>query len=219
MEKAPFITLEGGEGAGKTTQLKKLARRVAGLGLKVETTLQPGATGLGKAIRRLLQDPDLGSGPAPLAELMLYLADRAQHVETVIRPELEAGTVVICDRFADSSEVYQGLARGLGLDMVRGLNRVVCGDIWPDLTICLDLDPAVGLRRALGRQGELGLGPDRMEQLGLEFHRKVREGFLSRVKDEPERIKLVDASGGEERVTELIWEQVEPVLRKWRAGG
>ena len=188
------------------------------MGVMVETTLQPGATGLGAAIRRLLQDPNVGRGPTPMAELMLYLADRAQHVDRMIRPALESGTVVISDRFADSSEVYQGLARGLGLDMVRGLNRAVCGDVWPDVTLYLDIDPAEGLHRALSRQGELGLGLDRMEQMGLDFHRKVRDGFLSRVKAEPGRIRLVDASGTEEQVAGLIWEQVEPVLLKWREG-
>ena len=217
MQRTPFITLEGGEGAGKSTQAKKLARRIAGLGLRVDITRQPGATDLGRAIRCLLQDPELSHGPAPLAELMLYLADRAQHVERMIRPALESGTVVVCDRFADSSEVYQGVAHGLGLEMVRKLNRVVCGDVWPDVTLILDIDPVDGLHRALFRQGELGLGPDRMEQLGLQFHRKVREGFLSRVEAEPERIKLVDASGDEEQVAELIWQRVEPLIGRWQA--
>jgi dTMP kinase len=148
---------------------------------------------------------------------MLYLADRAQHVTEVIAPALARGQVVICDRFVDSSEVYQGVARGLDQACVRRMNHWICGRIWPDLTILLDLEPEVGLKRALERQGILGLPLDRLETLGLEFHRALRRGFLVGAAAEPHRIKVVDAAGPEEQVTEAIWQLVRHKL-DWQTG-
>lgn len=210
---APLITLEGGEGAGKSTLLRMLDRRAGALGLELLTTRQPGATPLGAQLRNLLQS-NQGPAPAPLAELLLYLADRAEHVQKVIRPALAKGRPVICDRFTDSSEVYQGVARGLGRDKIRELNRWVCGDVWPDLTVYLDLDPEAGLDRAGSRQGWLGL--DRLESQGIEFHQAVRRGFLDQARAEPERIKLVDASPPQDEVADAVWALVEPVLIAWK---
>lgn len=209
----PFITLEGGDGVGKSTQARMLARRAQALGLKVEATRQPGATMLGADIRRLVSE-SAGPDPSPKAELLLYLADRAEHVEKLIRPALAAGKVVICDRFADSSEVYQGVARGLGAERIREWNRWICGDLWPDITILLDMDPEHSLTRADQRQGWLGL--DRMESQGNGFHAKVRQGFLDQAAAEPERIKLVDAGAPQEEVAQEVWELVEPLLRAWK---
>ena len=213
--RAPFITLEGGEGAGKSTQQRMLARRVRGLGLKVFTTHEPGATALGAAVREVLTMPGRDH-PRERAELLLYLADRAQHVHQVIAPALAAGQVVLCDRFADSSEVYQGRARNLGVNWVRTLNHWACGDTWPRLTLLLDLDPAKGLQRVNERQYQLGLAPDRLEAEGLEFHQQVRQGFLDQAAAEPQRIKVVDASQPPEEVAAAIWAQAEPLLKSWK---
>ncbi|MBU4565720.1 MAG: dTMP kinase [Desulfarculus sp.] len=211
----PFITLEGGEGVGKSTQQRMLVRRARGLGLTVTGTREPGATQLGASVRDLLTTPG-NDHPGQRSELLLYLADRAQHVERVIAPALEGGQVVICDRFADSSEVYQGRARGLGVEWVRGLNRWACGEVWPDLTILLDLEPGLGLRRVNKRQGELGLTTDRLENEGLEFHRQVRQGFLDQAAAEPERIKVVDASMPQDEVALAVWALAEPLLKEFK---
>ncbi|MCB2193770.1 MAG: dTMP kinase [Deltaproteobacteria bacterium] len=211
----PFITLEGGEGVGKSTQQHMLVRRARGLGLGVTSTREPGATLLGAAVRDLLTKPG-HDHPGQRSELLLYLADRAQHVERVIAPALEDGQVVICDRFADSSEVYQGRARGLGMQWVRQLNRWACGEVWPDLTILLDLEPGNGLKRVNKRQGELGLTPDRLENEGLEFHQQVRQGFLDQAEAEPERIKVVDASLPQDEVAHAVWALAEPLLKEFK---
>jgi dTMP kinase len=213
--KGLFITLEGGEGAGKSTQQRMLVRRLEGLGWSVTATREPGATSLGRRLRSLVAEAG-AAAPVPRAELLLYLADRAQHVEQIIAPALERGLAVVCDRFADSSEVYQGLARGLGQKEVRRLNRWVCGEAWPALTIVLDLDPAVGLSRAGARQDSLGLGLDRLESEGLGFHQKVREGFLARAEAEPERVRVVDASASPDEVAEAVWDLAGPLARKRR---
>lgn len=209
-----FITLEGGEGAGKSTQQRMLVRRVRALGHPVLATREPGATPLGAWIRDVVRSP-AGGQPSDAAELMLYLADRAQHVEQVVAPALARGEVVISDRFGDSSEVYQGLCRGLGMERVRELNRMVCGEAWPDLTLLLDLDAESGLRRALERQDSLGLGLDRLELEGLAFHRQVRQGFLELAAAEPGRFRLIDAAAPQDVVAERIWDQVQPALERW----
>mgnify|MGYP000085477006 CR=1 FL=1 len=210
-----FITLEGGEGVGKSTQMRMLVRRLEGSGWKVEATREPGATPLGKRISELVRSAT-GAGPVDKAELMLYLADRAQHVERVIAPALAKGIAVVCDRFIDSSEVYQGRARGLGSGEVRRLNEWVCGKAWPDLTVVLDLAPEIGLQRALERQDSLGLGLDRLESEAMEFHRQVRRGFLAQAEAEPERIKVVDAGLPRDQVAENIWAQVNGLLKERR---
>ena len=190
-----------------------LIRRIKGLGLTVLATREPGATSLGANIRRLVSQPT-EQGPTPQAELLMYLADRAQHVDQVIRPARLAGNVVVSDRFLDSSEVYQGRARGLGAGEVRRMNQWVCGDVWPDLTVVLDLDPEAGLKRAQKRQGWLGL--DRLESEALSFHQAVRQGFLDQAKAEPGRIKVASADQPPDQVADEIWSLVEPGLSEWK---
>ncbi len=210
-----FITLEGGEGVGKSTQQALLLARLRQQGVKALSSREPGSTPLGVELRGVLMD--LGrQAPCQEAELLLYLADRAQHVRQVLEPALASGAVVVCDRFIDSSEVYQGRVRGLGQEWVRTLNRWVCGGLWPDLSLLLDLDPDLGLRRVHLRQGGLGLMPDRLESEGLAFHQAVRQGFLAQAAAEPGRLKVVDAGQTPERVAGEIWGIVEPVVQAWR---
>jgi len=183
-----FITFEGGEGTGKSTQLGILAERLREAGLAVRVLREPGGTVVGEAIRAILLDP-ANEGLAPEAELLLYEAARAQLVAEVIVPALAAGEVVVCDRFYDSTTAYQGHARGLDLDRVRGLHEVATGGLEPDRTIVLDIDHAHGLSRATAA------GADRLEREGGGFHERVREGFLSIARDEPGRVRVVDAGG------------------------
>ncbi len=203
-----FVTLEGGEGTGKSTVLPGLARRIEGLGLLVRITREPGGSPLGERIRSLVVEPS-DDPPCPVAELLLYAADRAHHVDRVIRPALEAGRVVLCDRYADATEAYQGWGRGLPLDQVRRLNDLATGGVWPQRTVVLDLDPREGLRRSWARHGGPGAaGEVRFEREALEFHRRVRQGYLEIARREPERVRVVDASGPPEQVLDRAWAAV-----------
>jgi dTMP kinase len=184
-----FITLEGGEGAGKSTQAERLVAWLARVGIEALATREPGGTRGGEAIRQLL----LGGSAdrwGPAAELMLVNAARADHVERVVRPALGRGVWVVCDRYVDSSRVYQGLVGGCGLAAVDRLHDEILHLPWPDLTLLLDLDPQEGIRR---REGS-GSGVTRFEQKGDEFHRKVRDGFLQLAAAEPDRMVLIDAA-------------------------
>jgi dTMP kinase len=196
-ERGAFITLEGGEGSGKSTQLDLLASRLSHAGLRVRVLREPGGTAVGEMVRTLLLDPD-HTGLDAVAELLLYEASRAQLVAEVIEPALAAGEVVLCDRFYDSTTAYQGFARDLPLDVVRRLNAVATGGLAPDRTVVLDVDPALGIARAT--RG----GADRLEAEGLAFHRRVREGFLSIAAEEPRRVRVVDASGEVEAISREI---------------
>lgn len=179
-----FISFEGGDGTGKTTQIARLAEHLRAEGAEVVTTREPGGTELGRAIRQaLLHGEDL----SPRTEALLYSADRAHHVATVIRPALDRGATVITDRFVDSSVAYQGSARELGIDEIRSLNDWAVGGLVPDLTFLLDLDPAVGAAR-LNRE------KDRLESAGDDFHRQVRQTFLEMAEAEPDRFVVIDAS-------------------------
>lgn len=189
-----FVTFEGPEGGGKSTVLREVSHRLNERGIPHLVTREPGSGKLGKEIRRLLLEED---HVEPRAELFLFLADRAQHVEEVIRPALAAGRWVLCDRYADSTVVYQGHARGFDLDQLRHLNGFATGGLQPDLTLLLDLDPAVGL----SRRGDL----DRLDQEPLEFHQKVREGFLSEAKKEQHRWSIVNADAPLADVVEKCW--------------
>ncbi|HSK48089.1 MAG TPA: dTMP kinase [Coriobacteriia bacterium] len=188
MNTGVFITFEGGEGSGKSTQIGQLARRLEGAGLSVRCLREPGDTRSGEAIRAILLDPS-SEGLDARAELLLYEAARAQLVAEVIEPALEAGEVVLCDRFYDSSTAYQGFGRQLPLDEVRALNMAATGGLVPDRTLLLDLDPAEGVERATHG------GADRLEGEDASFHRRVREGFLAIASQEPQRVRVVDASG------------------------
>lgn len=196
-----FITFEGPEGAGKSTQLRRLAERLGAEGVRHVVTREPGGTPLGTRVRDVLLDPGLTIDPLP--EFLLYSASRAQLVREVIRPALERGEVVLCDRYADSSLAYQGAGRGLDTAFLRALTREVTGGLTPDLTVLLDLDPGVGLVRA-ARRGQ----PDRLERADLGFHRRVRQGFLDLAAGEPGRFLVLDASQGVETLAAAIWHAV-----------
>lgn len=186
MKQGYFITLEGPDGCGKTTQLEFLADYIRGTGLEVLTTREPGGVAAAEKIRKLLLDPKLKL--APRAETLLYLAARAEHIYEKIRPALEVGKVVICDRFTDSTLVYQGFVRGLDMDMLYQLSTLATDGLDPDLTLLLDAPP----QKLLVRRLERGV-QDRFENEGLAFQEKVRAGFLLLAKQEPQRIKLVNA--------------------------
>lgn len=196
-----FITLEGTEGAGKTTQVPGLVSFLEKRGYDCLVTREPGGTTAGRAIRQILLDP-ANHNLAPEAELLLYAADRAQHVDRVIRPALEAGRAVVCDRYCDATEAYQGAARGLDLRLVAELNRVAAGSTRPDITILLDLPPEVGLRRAWQRIESNGPGAAdcRFENEALAFHGRVRQGYLDIAAREPERFLVIDADREEEAI-------------------
>jgi dTMP kinase len=186
MKKGYFITLEGPDGCGKTTQLEFLADYIRSTGREVLTTREPGGVAAAEKIRQLLLDPKIKL--APRAETLLYLAARAEHIYEKIRPALEAGKVVICDRFTDSTLVYQGFVRGLDMDMLHQLSTLATDGLDPDLTLLLDAPP----QKLLVRRLERGV-QDRFENEGLAFQEKVRSGFLLLAKQEPQRIKLVNA--------------------------
>jgi dTMP kinase len=193
-----FVAFEGGEGAGKSTQVRLLAESLAAQGLEVVTTREPGGTPSGAAIRSLLLDP--ATHLSPRAEALLYAADRAHHVATVIRPALDRGAVVISDRYVDSSLAYQGAGRTLDRADVAYLSTWATQGLVPDFTVLLDLDPEVGLARA----GD----PDRLEAEPLDFHRRVRAGFLDLALAEPSRYVVVDA----ERAPEAVFDDVRTAV-------
>jgi len=201
-----FLTLEGGDAAGKTTQAVALEAWISGLGRTVVRTREPGGTPLGVEIRSLLLH---GGDVSPRAEALLYAADRAHHVATVVRPALERGDVVVQDRYLDSSVAYQGAGRVLDPEEVRGLSTWATDGLLPDLTILLDLDPAVARGRREGRAAE-----DRLEAEHDEFHDRVRSAFLALADAEPERFVVVDAGLPPETVAARIRSVVEPRLAR-----
>jgi dTMP kinase len=181
-----FITLEGPEGAGKTTQVKHLTALLSERGIDHLVTRDPGGTPLGKKIRRILLTP--GLEVSPRAELLLYQADRAQHVEELILPALKAGKLVICDRYTDSTMAYQGFGRGIDFDLIENLNQIATGGLKPEYTFLFDLDSEEGLSR------RHPAGYDRMEREAMDFHHRVRNGYLTLAKKEPERWYILDAA-------------------------
>lgn len=196
-----FLTFEGPEGAGKSTQLQRLAARLAAAGVAHTVTREPGGTPLGTRVREVLLDPALDIDPLP--EFLLYSASRAQLVREVLRPALSRGEVVLCDRYADSSLAYQGAGRGLEPEVLCAVTTEVTGGLTPDLTVLLDLDPALGLSRAAQR-GQ----PDRLERADLAFHERVRRGFLDLARQEPERFFVLDATRDAAELSEAIWRAV-----------
>lgn len=197
-----FITFEGPEGAGKSTTLVAVADLLRANDLKVITTREPGAGDFGKSIREILLH---GSDLDPKAELLLFLADRANHVSSIIRPALEGGEIVLCDRYADSTLVYQAYARGLDERFARDGNAFATGGLVPDLTLLFDLDPEVGLARLKSK--------DRLDSQSVDFHRLVRAGFLREAGANPCRWRKIDASQSQARVLEDCWGIVEPFVR------
>ncbi|MGD2127236.1 MAG: dTMP kinase [Desulfobacteraceae bacterium] len=208
-----FITFEGIEGCGKTTQIKRLVRRLKRYGIPVVNTLEPGGTQIGKHIRGILLD-SLNKNLTPLAELTLYAADRAQHVAEVIKPALDQGNWVICDRFFDATVVYQGSARGQDMQLIQLLNEKVTRGIRPDMTFLLDCPVEVGLERALERN-ETGLdkGQDRFENEKMAFHEKVRQAYLALARKEGKRFIIIEAIADKDEVEEEIFRHIKPHLK------
>lgn len=200
-----FITLEGVEGSGKTSQMDAIAACLESAGYPVTLTREPGSTKIGGRIRSILLDPD-HHGMAPLCELLLYGADRAQHLAQVVRPALEAGETVVCDRFADATRVYQGVVRGVDVAQVEQVHQMVVGNLVPDLTFLFDLDPEIGLARTR-RDLDQGLRNDaesRFEKETLSFHAAVRQGYLDLAGRESQRFNIIDASRPQAEVTQQI---------------
>lgn len=197
-----FVTFEGTEGSGKSTALRGVAEALRARGLRVCESREPGAGPVGLAIRKVLLE---GENLDPWCELFLFLADRANHVASVIRPALARGEVVLCDRHADSTVAYQGHARGLPVEKLRELNALATGGIRPDMTILLDLEPSIGLAR-LGER-------DRLDREPLDFHERVRAGFLAEQAADPGRFRIVDASQSPDRVrAEVLGAVTEELL-------
>jgi dTMP kinase len=222
-----LITFEGLDGSGKSTQMRKLAAALRAAGHKVVETREPGGTATGEKIRRVLLDSATES-LSPLAEMALMFASRAQHTAEVIRPALDHGQIVLCDRFTDSTEAYQGGGRKLGSEAVLELHRVLCGDLQPDLTILLDSDPAmsVGRARRRNRRASRGAGKNagkhhadenRFEQQSRAFFARVREEYLAIAAREPQRVVAVDASGTpvqtHRRIMELVGRKAKLAVR------
>ncbi|MCL2454474.1 MAG: dTMP kinase [Micrococcales bacterium] len=202
MTRGLFISFEGGDGAGKSTQSRALAQWLTDLGRTVVRTFEPGDTALGAVLRQAVQH---GEEVSARTEALLYAADRAHHVDTVVRPALERGQDVVTDRYLDSSVAYQGAGRGLGVEEVERLSLWATEGLLPDLTVLLDLDPAVGLGRLTGT-------PDRMERAGDELHRRVRETFLARAEADSGRFLVLDATRPADEVAEAIRTRVRPLL-------
>jgi dTMP kinase len=202
-----FITFEGGEGAGKSTQLKRLVARLEAQGLEVVATREPGGSPGAESIRALVLN-GAADRWSPVTETLLMYAARRDHIERVIRPALERGAWVVCDRFADSTRAYQGAAGGTDPGLIAALETYILEDVRPDLTLIFDFPPEAGLARAMAR-------PDaeaRFESKGMAFHERLREGFLAIAKAEPERCAVIDADGAIEAVEAAVWAAVQDRL-------
>ena len=213
-----FITFEGLDGTGKSTQMRKLAAALRAAGHKVIETREPGGTATGEKIRKVLLDSGT-AGLAPLAEMALMFASRSQHIAEVIEPGLAAGAVVLCDRFTDSTEAYQGSGRRLGSDAVRELHRVLCGNLQPDLTLLLDSNPHASVSRARRRNkrdsknATRGHDENRFESETRSFFGRVRDGYMAIAKREPGRVVMVDARGTPGQTHARIREVVQKKLK------
>ena len=208
--KGRFITFEGGEGCGKSTQVRRLKEALEAEGHEVLLTREPGGTRLSELIRGLLKD-EREDPPCDRAELLLFLAARAQLVRSVIRPALDAGTWVVSDRFSDSTFAYQGYGRGLPLDVLRLANDFACEGLKPDLTVLLDVDTETSRARLRKREAATNTTADRIEQAGDAFHARLRQGFLEMAAQEPNRIVTIEASGTPDEVWEKVWKSLTPL--------
>ena len=205
-----FISLEGGEAVGKSTQIERLSKRLTGLGHKVLVTREPGGTPLGESIRHLLKHAPEGKDMTPQAELLLFLASRAELVRKVIMPALDQGVWVLSDRFLDSTTVYQGAGRQLPSEIVERVNAFAVGPNVPGLTLVLDLEPEAARQRQIKRSHPPGSGSfDRMEAEPLDFFERVRQGYFDVAKAHPHRVKIVSAAGSIEETAQVIWQEVE----------
>lgn len=203
MTEGLFITFEGPDGGGKSTQVRRFIDRLRASGREVVENTEPGGTFIGQQIREILLDGK-NHAMSPRAELLLYFASRAQAVDERVRPALARGAIVVSDRFTDSSLVYQGVARGLGVEAVRRVHDVACAGLWPHVTFLLDIDPEVGQARAAERGGV-----DRLEAAGRDFHERVRAAYLEIARTEPGRVKLIDGAQPVEAVAAEIWAHYE----------
>ncbi|HXG67447.1 MAG TPA: dTMP kinase [Blastocatellia bacterium] len=207
-----FITLEGIDGCGKSTQIAMLARALAERGLDVAFTREPGGTPLGEQARRLVLS-HASAGITPEAELFLIAASRAQHVAEVIRPRLESGRSVISDRYTDSTVAFQGYGRGLDLRAIDAVNRIATGGLTPDLTIIFDLEPEMARARLAGRTaGESGPARDRFDEEEMNFHHRVRKGYLTLAADFPARIRVLNAQAPAEEIHRQVLDMVLPLV-------
>ena len=206
-----FITFEGIEGSGKTTQIQLLSNHLESSGIDHILTREPGGTPIGDRIRNLVLDPT-HDDMTPACELMLYGAARAQHIEQVIRPALEQGRVVLCDRFSDATFAFQGYGRGIAIDLVRRMHSLEVLSQRPDRTVLFDIDAGVGLERARARDRKRSQGETRFEREQLEFHEKVRAGYLELARQEPDRIVVVDARGGLKEVHSRLLAALQDLL-------
>lgn len=208
-----FITFEGIEGSGKSTQIALLAKHLTSNGMRIALTREPGGTPIGDQVRKILLDP-ANRMLDPAAELLLYAASRAQHLHEIILPRLAEGTTVLCDRFSDATLAYQGYGRGLDQEMIRALDRIVTAGIRPNLTILFDIDPSLGVARARGRNNSRGLETEaRFENEELAFHDRVRRGYLALAAQEPDRIRVVDGLGSLDAVQERVRTIADEMLR------
>ncbi len=207
MTKGRFITFEGGEGTGKSTQVARLVERLRARDLEVVQTREPGGSSGAEDIRNIALNGDAGRW-SPMTETMLMFAARSDHLERTIRPALEAGRWVVCDRFADSSRAYQGVGGGTPADFIEALDAAIVGETQPDLTLVFDLPVSIGLERAFGR----GLFETRFESKGLEFHERLRRGFLDIAARHPERCVVIDAEGDQDVVEARVWAAIEARL-------
>jgi dTMP kinase len=203
-----FVTFEGGEGSGKSTQIARLERRLRALGLSPLVTREPGGTPLAERVRDVLLDAALA--PQPLAEALLMEAARADLVHHVIRPALAASRVVLCDRYADSTLAYQGAGRGLDASLLAKLNAIATGGLEPDLTLLFDLESRAGLARRAGAEGQL----NRLDREPPEFHARVRARYLELAREQPSRIVVLDASRDENALEHEVWTALEPRLAR-----
>lgn len=207
-----FITFEGPDGAGKTTQMKMLGEKLASAGIAVSYTREPGGTRISEEIRKLLLDP-ANREMVSRTEALLYAAARAQHVEEFIRPEVAMGNVVLCDRFTDSTMAYQGYGRGINLGFLEELNKMATMGVEPDLTFILDIDPGKGIDRIIEkRAAATGEGKDRIELENLDFHTRVRAGFLELARKDKVRYKVIDATNTQDVIHNEIYRLVKEVL-------
>ncbi|MEM7463110.1 MAG: dTMP kinase [Pseudomonadota bacterium] len=215
-ERGWFITFEGGEGSGKSTQIRHLKKALEKKGFDVLLTREPGGSAGGEAVRHVL----LTGAAEPFGsemEAILFSAARSDHVETIIRPALEAGTIVLSDRFLDSTRVYQGVTGDVDMEFLKKLEEIACEDCWPDLTLILDIDPSEGLKRAKERRAE-GEAADRFEKEPIKLQRRRRKAFLDIAKQEPERCVVIDASGTEKSVRAAINSAVKKHMRSAAPG-
>jgi len=210
--KGLFITFEGTEGSGKTTQISLLAEHLRSLGHTVRTTREPGGTPIGEEIRHTLKHSSSNEAMTPEAELLLMNASRAQLVREVIRPALDGGEIVLCDRFYDSTIAYQGYGRGLDLSTVKAMIDAAVGDTRPDLTLLMVVAHKVSAERLLARQATLPFMRDRIEEADRAFFERVAKGYQAIAAAEPNRVRQIDANVPSERIEAVIWELVEPLL-------